>query len=163
MKTLSKKKKIIILSAMIALLLVTGFVNVALNSSLSSELTTTTSSSATTANFYTTYRNEREATRTQEIQFYDSIIASATSSDSAKAEAELNKVALIAQMEKELVTEGIIRGKGFDDAIITTSSSNVNVFIKSAELTASEVAQITTVVTEQLGVEIDKIIIIPSE
>jgi stage III sporulation protein AH len=162
MKTLSKKKKIIILSVMVALLLVTGYVNVALNSSLSGNITQT-SSSATSANFYTTYRNERESTRTQEIQFYDSIIASATSSVEAKEEAEQNKMNLIAQMEKELVTEGIIRGKGFSDAIVTSSSSNVNVFVKSAELTSAEVAQITTVVTEQLGVEIDRIIIIPAE
>ena len=162
MKTLSKKKKIIILSAMVALLLVTGFVNVALNSSLSSSATQTNASTVT-ANFYTTYRNEREATRTQEIQFYDSIIASASSSDSAKEEAEANKIALITQMEKELVTEGIIRGKGYSDAIVTTSANNVNVFVKSAELTSVEVAQITSVVTEQLNVEIDKIIIIPSE
>ena len=161
MKTLSKKKKIIILSCMVALLLVTGFVNVALNSSLTSSYTET--SANTTANFYTSYRSERDATRTQEIQFYDSIIASATSSDDAKLEAEANKIALIAQMEKELVTEGILVGKGFDDAIVTMSSSNVNVFIKSAELTSVEVAQITSIVTEQLNVEIDKIIIIPSE
>ena len=162
MKTLSKKKKIIILSAMVALLLVTGYVNVALNSSLSSSVTET-NASATTASFYTTYRTEREATRTQEIQFYDSIIASASSSDSAKEEAEANKLALITQMEKELVTEGIIRGKGFEDAIVTTSSSNVNVFVKSEELTSVEVAQITSIVTEQLSVDIDKIIIIPSD
>ena len=162
MKTLSKKKKIIILSAMVALLLVTGYVNVALNSSLASKVTET-NASTTSASFYATYRTEREATRTQEIQFYDSIIASATSSESAKEEAEANKIALITQMEKELVTEGIIRGKGFDDAIVTTSSSNVNVFVKSAELTSTEVAQITSIVTEQLNVEIDKIIIIPSE
>ena len=162
MKTLSKKKKIIILSAMVALLLVTGYVNVALNSSLSSSVTET-NASATTASFYTTYRTEREATRTQEIQFYDSISASASSSDSAKEEAEANKLALITQMEKELVTEGIIRGKGFEDAIVTTSSSNVNVFVKSEELTSVEVAQITSIVTEQLSVDIDKIIIIPSE
>lgn len=162
MKTLSKKKKIIILSVMVALLLVTGYVNVALNSSLSNNITQT-SSSATSANFYTTYRNERESTRTQEIQFYDSIIASATSSEDAKDEAEQNKMNLIAQMEKELVTEGIIRGKGFTDAIVTSSSANVNVFVQSAELTSAEVAQITSVVTEQLGVEIDRIIIIPAE
>ena len=161
MKTLSKKKKIIILSVMVALLLVTGYVNVALNSSLSNNIAQT--SSTTSANFYTTYRTEREATRTQEIQFYDSIIASASSSDDAKEEAELNKMNLIAQMEKELVTEGIIRGKGFTDAIVTSSSSNVNVFVQSSELTSTEVAQITTVVTEQLGVEIDRIIIIPAE
>ena len=162
MKTLSKKKKIIILSAMVALLLVTGFVNVALNSSLSSGITETQASTVT-ANFYATYRTEREATRTQEIQFYDSIIASASSSQSAKEEAEANKIALITQMEKELVTEGIIRGKGFDDAIVTSSSSNVNIFVKSSELTSVEVAQITSIVKEQLNVEIDRIIIIPSE
>ena len=161
MKTMSKKKKIIILSVMVALLLVTGYVNVALNSSLSNNITQT--SSNVSANFYTTYRTEREATRAQEIQFYDSIIASATSSEDAKNEAEQNKMNLIATMEKELVTEGIIRGKGFTDAIVTSSSSNVNVFVQSAELTSNEVAQITTVVTEQLGVEIDKIVIIPAE
>lgn len=161
MKTFSKKKKIIILSVMVALLLVTGYVNVALNSSLSSS-TTQTSSTAVNANFYTTYRNERESTRTQEIQFYDSIIASATSSDDAKKEAETNKMALISLMEKELVTEGIIRGKGFEDAIVTSSDSNVNVFVKCAELTSAEVAQISSVVTEQLSVELDKVIIIPS-
>lgn len=162
MKTLSKKKKIIILSAMVALLLVTGFVNVALNSSLPSGATQT-NATTTTANFYASYRNERDATRTQEIQFYDSIIASTSSSESAKEEAEANKIALITQMEKELVTEGIIRGKGFEDAIVTSSSNNVNVFVKSAELTSVEVAQITSVVTQQLNVEIDKIVIIPSE
>ena len=162
MKTMSKKKKIVILSVMVALLLVTGFVNVALNSTLSNK-SLPTNAGSTTANFYTNYRTEREATRTQEIQFYDSIIASASASATAKSEAESNKNALIAQMEKELVTEGIIRGKGFADAIVTSSSANVNVFVKSAELSKSEVAQITSIVTQQLGVEIDKIIIIPSE
>ena len=162
MKTMSKKKKIVILSVMIALLLVTGFVNVALNSSLGSNISTETSAQ-TSANFYATYRTEREATRTQEIQFYDSIIASASSSEDAKLEAEENKMMLIAQMERELVTEGIIRGKGFEDAIVSSSSTNVNIFVKSAELTKAEVAQITSVATEQLGVEIDKIIIIPAE
>lgn len=161
MKTMSKKKKIIIISVMVALLLITGYVNVALNSSLSDGVSTPTST--TSANFYATYRAEREATRAQEIQFYDSIIASATSSDEAKQEAEANKLALISQMEKELVTEGIIRGKGFSDAVITSSDANVNVFVQSAELTSVEVAQIASVVTEQLGVEIDKIVIIPSE
>lgn len=163
MKTLSKKKKIIILSVMVALLLITGYVNVVLNSSLSSGITAETNATAQNANFYVTYRTEREATRTQEIQFYDSIIASASSSESAKEEAELNKISLISLMEKELVTEGIIRGKGFEDAIVTSSSENVNVFVKCAELTGAEVAQISTVVTQQLGVEIDKIVIIPSE
>ncbi len=158
-KALTKKKKIIILSVMVALLLVTGYVNVALNSSLSGKSQTT---STTSANFYATYRTEREATRTQEIQFYDSILTSATSSESAKKEAEANKLQLIDQMEKEMVAEGIIRGKGFSDAVISSSNSNINVFVQAAELTKAEVAQIASVVTRQLGCELDKVIIIPS-
>ncbi|MBQ3502828.1 MAG: SpoIIIAH-like family protein, partial [Clostridia bacterium] len=142
-----------------------GYINVALNNSLTSttDATTTTQATATSQSFYTTYRTERESTRQQEIQFYEAIIASSTSSQDAKEEAEQNKLALINQMEKELVVEGIIVGKGFDDAIVTQSSANVNVFIKSPELNSGEVAIITDVVREQLGVDIDKIIIIPSE
>ena len=162
---MTKKKKIIVLSVMIGLLVLTGYINVALNKSLSSTTkpTTSTQTSAATESFYTTYKTERESTRKQELQFYEAIIASATSSADAKKEAEQNKLDLINQMEKELVVEGIIVGKGFDDAIVTQSSANVNVFIKSPELNSSEVAIITDVVREQLGVDIDKIIIIPSE
>lgn len=169
---MSKKKKIIILSVMIALLIVTGYINVALNNSMStksssnkttSTTTTATTTSTTSTGFYATYKSERENTRQQELQFYDAIITSSTSSTDAKKEAEQNKLSLINQMEKELVVEGIIVGKGFNDAIVTQSSANVNVFIKSAELNKDEVAMITDVVREQLGVELDKIIIIPSE
>ena len=162
---MTKKKKIIVLSVMIGLLILTGYINVALNNSLSDTTnpTTTTQASATTESFYTTYKTERESTRQQEIQFYEAIIASSTSSAEAKEEAEKNKLDLINQMEKELVVEGIIVGKGFDDAIVTQSSANVNVFIKSPELNSGEVAIITDVVREQLGVDIEKIIIIPSE
>ena len=161
---MTKKKKIIILSVMIGLLIITGYINVTLNNSLSNTTkATTTQTSAVSESFYTTYKTERESTRKQELQFYEAIIASTTSSANAKQEAEQNKLALINQMEKELVVEGIIVGKGFDDAIVTQSTANVNVFIKSPELNSSEVAIITDVVREQLGVDIEKIIIIPSE
>ena len=162
---MSKKKKIIILSVMVALLVVTGVVNVVLNNNLTTQTNTSTTTQVSTSNqnFYSMYRTERETTRQQELQFYEAIMASSTASEDAKKDAEENKLALIAQMEKELVTEGIIIGKGFDDAIVTQSSANVNVFVKAGELQSSQVAQITEVVKEQLGVTIDQIIIIPSE
>ena len=164
---MSKKKKIIVLSVMVALLVVTGIVNVVLNNNLGANKvgvsSNTTQVSASSQNFYSMYRTERTSTRQQELQFYEALMKSSTSSDDAKKDAESKKLALIAQMEKELVTEGIIIGKGFDDVIVTQSSANVNVFVKSPELTKIEVASISEVVKEQLGVSIDKIIIIPSE
>ena len=164
---MSKKKQIIVLSVMVALLVVTCIVNVVLNNNLGANKvgvsSNTTQVSASSQNFYSMYRTERTSTRQQELQFYEAIMKSSTSSDEAKKDAESKKLALIAQMEKELVTEGTIIGKGFDDVIVTQSSANVNVFVKSPELTKIEVASISEVVKEQLGVSIDKIIIIPSE
>ncbi len=158
---MKRKKKIIILSCMIGLLVLTGYINVALNSNLSQE-SVNTSGELTSSNFYTAYREERENTRTEEIAFYEAIINSESASASAKLEAENNKLAIIEQMEQELIVEAIIKGKGYEDVVITTSSSNVNVFVKSQELTKQEVAQISSVVTEQLKVDIEKVIVIPS-
>ena len=60
-------------------------------------------------------------------------------------------------METELVTEGLIKAQGFEDCIVTTSSSAVNVIVKSGELTSSEVAKIVNIVKDQTGAKIDNI------
>ena len=154
---LSKKKKIIIIATMLVLLVITGYLNIVLNS----QTVTTSTSNATNLGFFATYRTDRESTRDSEIAYYDAIIASDTSSAEAKATAETKKVELIEAMETELVTEGLIKAKGFEDVIITSTSTNVNVVVKSAELTSSQVAQIVSIVTEQTGMSLDCIKIIP--
>ena len=55
---LSKKSKIIVLSAMLALLVVTGYLNVYLNNRSKSD----SAAQANTADFFTTYRSDRTAT-----------------------------------------------------------------------------------------------------
>ncbi len=156
---LSKKKKIIILSVMAVLLVVTGVLNVALNKGV----VETGGSNITSANFFATYRSDRQSVRNEEISYYDAIIASAESSAEAKANAEAKKQELIKCMETELVTEGLIKAKGFEDVIVTSTSSNVKVVVKAGELTANQVAQIVDIVMEQTGMAIDYIKILPVE
>lgn len=156
---LSKKKKIIILITMAVLLVVTGYLNIILNNNT----TPTSGTVITTGNFFATYRTDRQSTRAEEIQYYDAIIASESSSAEAKASAEAKKEKLIDNMETELVTEGLIKAKGFEDVIVTNSLSSVNVIVKSAELTKPQVAQIVDIVKLQTGIVIDYIRIIPVE
>ena len=66
-------------------------------------------------------------------------------------------------MEMELVTEGLIKSKGFEDVVVTNSNSCINVVIKSKELTSSEVAQIVSIVQQQCNANIENIKIIPVE
>lgn len=155
---LTKKKKIIILSVMAVLLVVTGYLNIALNRGV-----VETSGNVTTANFFSTYRSDRESVRNEEIKYYNAIIASTDSSAEAKANAETKRADLIKAMETELVTEGLIKAKGFEDVIVTSTTSNVKVVVKSAELTKTQVAQIVDIVKEQTGLAIDYIKIIPVE
>ena len=157
---MSKKKKIIILATMFVLLVATGYLNIVLNGGAT---TTTNSENVVTGNFFTTYRTDRQSTRDEEMAYYDAIIASATASAEAKANAEAKKQELVNNMEMELVTEGLIKARGFEDVIVTNSNSAVNVIVKSAELTSSEVAQIVSIVKEQCIASLENIKIIPVE
>lgn len=155
---LSKKKKIIILVVMVALLVVTGYLNIALNNNV----TTTTSTNNASTDFYAGYRTDRQNSRETAIMYYDSIIASADSSEEAKTLASQSRQELIDAMEKELVVEGLLKSAGFEDAVLTTTSENINVIIKASELSAGELAKIGKIVQEQTGKSLDNIKIIPA-
>ena len=155
---MKKRTKIIILSAMILLLGVTAYLNIALNNSINNSDPVTE-----TANYFQTYRTDRESMRDQEMLYYDSIIASDTSTEEAISNAEEARLSLVAQMEKELVVEGLIKAKGFEDCVITISDNNVNAVVKAASLTSDQVAQIVSVIQTELQTNIANIKIIPVE
>jgi stage III sporulation protein AH len=158
---LSKKKKIFIISGFVALLAVTGVLNIVINNNVVENVSA--GYETTNANFFTTYRVDRQDTRSQEIVYLDAIISSSSSSAEAKSAAESKKQELVAQMESELMLEGLIKAKGFEDAIVSTSSSNINVIVKSAELMESEVAQIVEIIQGQTNYNLENIKIIPVE
>ena len=155
---ISKRNKIIALSCMLVLLVVTGFLNVFLNTG-GTEYTNTDDLSG--ANFFANYRTSRDATRAQEIMYYEAIINNANATTESKNEAEQKYLALTATMDAERVMEGLIVAKGFADAIVASTTNNINVMVKSTSLTASEVAQVVEIVQAQTGKMIDNIKIIP--
>ena len=152
---MKKRTKIIILTLMIVLLGVTGYLNIVLNNSITEPTNTTT-----TTSYFVSYRNDRETSRDQQILYYDAIIDNESSTEDAVKNAENAKLELIAQMEKELAVEGLIKALVFSDCVISINEK-INVVVDSSELTAGEVAQIKTTVMEQLGVEPRNIVVIP--
>ncbi len=155
---MKKRTKIIILSAMILLLGVTAYLNVVLNSSIYNDNTVVETSS-----YFQTYRSDRESTRDQEMLYYDAIIASDSSTEEAIKNAEEARLELVSQMEKELVVEGLIKSKGFEDCVVTISDSNVNAVVKASSLTSEQVAQIVSVIQTELSTNLANIKIIPVE
>lgn len=154
---MKKRTKFIILGVMIVLLGVTGYLNVMLNNSVADDIPTQT----TTASYFASYREDRESRRDQELLYYQAIAESEASSAEAIKNADAARQSLIAQIDKELVVEGLIKGLGFNDCVITMSTANVNVLVDAATLTETEVARIVAVVQEQLGTDLRNIKIIP--
>ena len=156
------KKKIVVLVSMVALLVLTGFLNLTLNKQALST-TTSTDNAVSSLSFFESYRVDRDASRKQQALYYEAIIQSENSTQEAKTEAEKNLSLMASKQEQELVLESYILAKGFNDAVVSFTDNYVNVMVKSNELTESEVAQIVSVVQEQTSKSIDNIKIIPVE
>lgn len=156
---MSKTKKIIIMSSLVLLLAVTAVLNVLLvrTNTASGE------SAVTTANYFTTYRSERTATRSEELLQLDSVIALYDESSETYIEAVSMKMKIVEIMEKELLLETMIKSKGFSDAVVSIGidSENVNVFINSDELDMQTALSIYNCLKDEAGVNSSNIIIMP--
>lgn len=158
----SNAKKVIILCSMVALLVLTGVLNFALNSDWFSKTDEgQVTGGDVVETFFNTYRTSRETARAEEMSYLDAIIASETSTEEAKATAETMRQDLLNNIEAELVIESLIKAKGFDDAVVTMSTNNVNVIINKSELESQEVAQILNVILEETDYTASEVVVVP--
>ena len=157
---MSKKRKIVVLSCMIALLAVTAVFNFVLTTGTPAEDPSTVVNSA---NYFTQYRNERLTTRNEELLQLDSIIESAEANSSERNEALSMKIDITEITERELLLESLIKAYGFEDAVVVIGmdSENVNVIAKSPELTADDAVIIYTIIAEETGISPENVKIIP--
>lgn len=158
---LSKKKKVFILIGMVALLVVTGCLNIFLNKN--SDPLDPIGGSLNNASFFDTFRADRTSTREQTVLYLDAIIENPSSTAEAKADAEASKKTLTDNMEMELVIEGLIKALGFADAVVTNSTENINIIVKSTELNDTQVAQILDIIVTETDKAATNVRIIPVE
>lgn len=157
-----KRKKTLILCGMALLLVVTGVLNYSLNKKVTEEPASTTTTSA--VNFFDTYKTDRDSARSSQVELLNEIINSSYSTASEKATATASKTALVEKMEKELILEGLIKAKGFEDAVVTIGSSYYNVIVKdTGNLGNNEVSQILSVIQSETGASANNVKIIPVE
>ena len=160
---LTKRKKIIGLVVMFALLVATAVLNYTLALGASNN-TGGNDDVISTGNFVTSYRSERLAARNQQMAELDEIIALEGEEFAAqRAEATDNKMRLISILEMETTLENILKAQGYEDAVVTIGmlSDNVNVIVKSDELTAEESARIYNLIYEEAQIAPDYVRIIP--
>ena len=150
MKMKAKTKKIIVLSVMVALLVATGVLNFVLSDKLNKTSDDAIGQQNTvTQTSFAAARSDRDATRESEFLYLDAIMNSQDSSESAKTTAQEQKMLLVERMEKELALETLIKGRGFEDAIVTISDKGVSIVVGQSELSPEQANQILSVVVSE--------------
>jgi len=160
---LTKKKKIIVVVSMMVLLVITGVLNIFFNNTTENVSSDLDSSTYSTYSFFNTCRADRTNTRNESIEYYKEILNNESSSLESKNDAEAKIKELAESMSIEMTMEGLIKAKGFSEALVNYSSSYINIIVQSSELTESEVAKIVDIVQSQVDRDIDYIKIIPVE
>ncbi len=162
MKMKPKTKKIIVLSVMVALLVATGVLNFVLSDKLNKTSTDVAGQQDTvTQTFFAAVRSDRDATRESEFLYLDAIMNSEESSEKAKTTAQEQKMLLVERMEKELALETLIKGRGFDDAIVTIGDKGVSIVVGESELSQEQANQILSVVVAETTFKATDVKVIP--
>lgn len=155
-KPMSKKKKIFILISMVVLLVVTGYLNVALNKN-DGELQTST----TTANFFTSCRADKLATRNYLFEIYDKTIATSQNAEEV-AKAIEAKDLLTARIDEEMILETKIISSGYEDAIVNTIDDVLYVYVKAPNgVDGDDIASILAVIVGETKLPATNIKITP--
>ncbi len=157
---IKNKKKAFIVAGMALLLVVTGVINYKLNTMPEEEAEPT---SVVSANFFDTYKLDRDASRNSQLEMLNEIANNAYATESERSTALQSKAELQQKMEKELILEGLIKAKGFEDAVVTIGSEYYNVIVKGGQLTQEQATQILGVVTSETKTSPSNVKIIPVE
>ncbi|MEW6182954.1 MAG: SpoIIIAH-like family protein [Bacillota bacterium] len=112
--------------------------------------------------FFVDYRLEREARRSQQVELLREIANAANTSEVTRKEAQEKLMFLSQQAEKEARTEGILRAKGFQEAIVAVEDEEVTVVVQG-KVSPEQSATIVTLVYRGLSAPQEKVVIIERE
>ena len=145
----SKGRKIALLTGLLALLVVTGYLNFTLNQNAID----VNAGIKNETNLFASFKDSRADMRVARKLLLDDIIANTGASATAKANAEMEVRALAAEIAFETNTEGQIKLMcGFQDVVVSKTGSKLNVIIKhNAEITTEQVTKIMQILATALG------------
>lgn len=156
---MSKKKKIIILSCMVALLAVTAVFNFV----LSAPNQVIGEQTVEVANYFSQYRTERSQSRNEQILQLNQVIESAEDNSETKNQALSMKLKLTKIIEDELLLEKLIKAKGYEDIVVSIglTSENVNVIVRDQNFDQDDAVVIYSILSSEVNATPDKVNIIP--
>ena len=116
-----------------------------------------TSSTPIEKQYFTESRLERDKMYSQMLESYQNILTNNQISDSQKEISE-NEIKNINDTKNAImITENLIKNKGFEDLVIFVNGDSINIIVKTKELSEEQIAQIQNIVSRELKGDIENI------
>ena len=107
--------------------------------------------------YFTTSRLTRDTMYSQMIESYEKILENQSISTEQKAIAQTEIKRINDLKNSIMITENLIKTKGFNDVIIFVNDTSINAIIKSDNLKQEDIAQIQNIITRELKADLDNI------
>ena len=107
--------------------------------------------------YFATSRLTRDTMYSQMIESYEKILENQSISTEQKAIAQTEIKKINELKNSIMITENLIKTKGFNDVIIFVNDTSINAIIKSEGLKQEDIAQIQNIITREFKADIDNI------
>lgn len=107
--------------------------------------------------YFSKSRIEREKMYSQTLENYQKILENQSISEAQKTIATQEITRINNEKNAIMISENLIKTKGFKDCIIFVNDKSVNAIIKSENLQQEEVAQIQNIISREIKAEIENI------
>ena len=109
------------------------------------------------SDYYSSSKLERDKMYSQMLESYQKILDSNTTSNNQKDAAQKDINNINNTKNAIMITENLIKTKGFEDCIVYSNDNSINVVIKKDKLSKEDTAQIQSIVAREMNAKIANI------
>ena len=109
------------------------------------------------SDYYSSSKLERDKMYSQMLESYQKILDSNTTSNNQKDAAQKDISNINNTKNAIMITENLIKTKGFEDCIVYSNDNSINVVIKKDKLSKEDTAQIQSIVAREMHAKIANI------
>lgn len=117
----------------------------------------TNSEATSREEYFTSSRLERDTMYSQMLESYQKILNSTTTTEKQKSAAQTEIDNINKTKNAIMISENLIKTKGFNDVIIFLNDDSISVVINKEELAKEDIAQIQSIIAREMNAKIDDI------
>lgn len=105
--------------------------------------------SAANRNYFVEYRLSRDKLRAGMVDRLNEIVKNTQTTEEVRSDAQKEIIKIGNNSEKELQIEGLIKSKGFEEALVFLTDEDIKVVVSASELTEQDMVKILDIVKSE--------------